>query len=427
MEECDMNQEMDVAPALIAFHSNHKSVSVAVGSDLRVFDLENGCSVKLVDDSANPFHKGSIRAIRYGASGKLFVSAGDDKLIKIWDSETWRCICTISSGKRITAVALTHDCSFVCFADKFGVVWAVNLDEHLKSQDVEIKKAAPILSHYCSIITRLEFSPDGRFIISADRDFKIRVTLFPKFPSDGANEIQSFCLGHTQYVSCLSFICTSQHPDGFLVSGSGDSTVRVWDIITGSLLATCDVGVEAGLIESDKSEEECTLAVTDICAVPDHSLVAVAIQSLSGIMLLNYNVSVRSLSLVKVISIPEENFVPTSLGIGSKDVLWMVSGISNLQGVASSCLARVRVISGLNKTNPDSIESGPVLLDDNDVPGSVELLEKLQGNLAIKKEMLLEASEILKYAMRKLLIKKHYSVENRDFRKRERNDRKNKR
>lgn len=45
-----------------------------------------------MDDSSGPFHKDSIRAIHYGANGKLFVSAGDDKLIKIWCTESWHCI-----------------------------------------------------------------------------------------------------------------------------------------------------------------------------------------------------------------------------------------------------------------------------------------------------------------------------------------------
>ncbi|KAI7982692.1 Peroxidase 4 [Camellia lanceoleosa] len=50
----------------------------------------------------------------------------------------------------------------------------------------------------------MEFSPGGRFIISADRDFKIRVTLFPKKPLDGAHEIQRFCLGHSKFAQALS-------------------------------------------------------------------------------------------------------------------------------------------------------------------------------------------------------------------------------
>ncbi|THG11484.1 hypothetical protein TEA_011192 [Camellia sinensis var. sinensis] len=48
-----------------------------------------------------------------------------------------------------------------------------------------------------------EFSPNGRFIISADRDFKVRVTLFPKKTLDGAHEIQSFCLAVTVDDRCL--------------------------------------------------------------------------------------------------------------------------------------------------------------------------------------------------------------------------------
>lgn len=39
VEEGDTNKDVEVAPALIALHPTENSVAVAVGSDLRVFDL----------------------------------------------------------------------------------------------------------------------------------------------------------------------------------------------------------------------------------------------------------------------------------------------------------------------------------------------------------------------------------------------------
>ncbi|KAA8550843.1 hypothetical protein F0562_002527 [Nyssa sinensis] len=395
MEEGDHSRDTEVAPALVAVHPTQRSVAVAVGSDLRVFDLQGGCSVSLVDDSGGRPHNDSIRAICYGAKGKLFVSAGDDKLVKIWNTDPWSCIYTVSSEKRVSAVAISNDALFVCFADKFGVVWAVDLDGFHENQVLVNKKAVPILAHYCSIITSLEFSPDGQFIVSADRDFKIRVTMFPKKPLDGAHEIQSFCLGLYPALPLSAFQII---PQGFLVSGSGDSTVRLWDITSGSLLDTCEVGAEAGLLQSNGGEEECYPAVTDLCATPDGSLVAVAIQSLSGIMLLSCNLSAKTLSIVKVVTIMEEAFIPTSLGISSAaELLWIVT---------------------------DSVGYDPIVLEDNEVPGGVQLLEKLQGSVSIQKEVFLAAAETVKSAMRSLLIKKQYSVEKREFRKKGRNDRK---
>ncbi|TYJ03095.1 hypothetical protein E1A91_A12G004700v1 [Gossypium mustelinum] len=175
MEESEQNNKhMEVAPAVISVHPTRNSVAVAVGSDLRVFNL-------------------------------------------------------LCSEKRVSAVAISNDGLHVCFADKFGVVWVVDLPGVDETQAPLNKKAVPLLAHYCSIITSLEFSPDGHFIVSADRDFKIRVTVFPKKPLDGAHEVQSFCLGHTEFVSCLAFICTPDSPQGSLVSGGGDSTlVQRW-------------------------------------------------------------------------------------------------------------------------------------------------------------------------------------------------------
>ncbi|KAK2973733.1 hypothetical protein RJ640_019733 [Escallonia rubra] len=439
-DENEQGRETEVAPALISVHPAQHYVTVAVGSDLRVFNLQEGCSVSLVDESPEPLHKDSIRAIRFGANGKLFVSAGDDKLVKIWSTDSWRCLYSVSSEKRVSAVAISNGGRFVCFADKFGIVWVVELDGVHENQALVCKKAEPLLAHYCSIITSLEFSPDEQYIVSADRDFKIRVTAFPKNPLDGAHEIQSFCLAHTEFVSCLTFICCQDYPLGLLVSGSGDSTVRLWDFTSGSLLHTCEVGAEAGIAQSNGRKEGSNTIVTGLCATPDGSLVAVAIQrqllreslssycSFPGIMLLACNFSAKILSVARVVSITEEAFIPTSLGTTfSSGLLWMVMGVSSSQSSGSASLARVRVISGFSKNDAESTELEPIVLADKEIPGGEQLLLKLQGNLSVEEEVFSAAAEAVKTAMHNLLIKKQYSAERREFRKRGRNDRKDKR
>ncbi|KAL8236280.1 hypothetical protein R6Q59_017361 [Mikania micrantha] len=420
--------ETEVAPALISVHPASHSVSVAVGCELRVFDLREGCPVTLGADSNEVcHHKESIRAIRYGAKGKVFVSAGDDKVVKIWATDSWRCLYSVSTEKKVSAVAISDNGQFVCYADKFGAVWIVELDELIENQALVQKKGSPLLAHYCSIITSLEFSPDGQFIITADRDFKIRVTMFPKKPLNGAHEIQCYCLGHTEFVSCLAFVYNQDCPQGYLVSGSGDATVRLWDFASGLLLHTCEVGSQVGNIEANGTENN-HFAVTDLCATSDGSSIFVAVQSLPGILLLSCNLSTKTLSITRVVSIIEEDFIPTSIGTSlTSDLLWMVMGVSNLPGFNSSSLARLRVISGLTEHNTESGDNHYNILEDKQVLFGDQLLQHLQGSLSIDKDVFSAAAQAVKTSMRNLLIKKQYSSERREFRKRGRNDRKGKR
>ena len=54
-------------------------------------------------------------------------------------------------------------------------------------------------------------SEDDKFIITSERDEKIRVSCFPN-----AYNIHSFCLGHTEFVSTMALL-----PSNLLLSGSG--------------------------------------------------------------------------------------------------------------------------------------------------------------------------------------------------------------
>ncbi|XP_078063861.1 tRNA (guanine-N(7)-)-methyltransferase non-catalytic subunit wdr4 [Mustelus asterias] len=71
-------------------------------------------------------------------------------------------------------------------------------------------------------------SPDSRYVITADRDEKIRVSLLEQ-----PYIIQAFCLGHHEFVSELSIPLNHPH---LLVSGSGDGTVRLWEYENGKQL-----------------------------------------------------------------------------------------------------------------------------------------------------------------------------------------------
>ncbi|TVU45059.1 hypothetical protein EJB05_04529 [Eragrostis curvula] len=426
VEEAEVSGAAEFAPALVAAHPQGHSVAVAVGAELRVFDLKTGSAVSLSDDAGGSSHSDAIRAICFSATGALFASAGDDKLVKVWKTDSWRCIRTTTSEKRVSSVAISKDEHYVTFADKFGVVWLVPLGEDGGEQVSTIEKPMSILGHYCSIITSMKFSPDGRFIATADRDSKIRVTLFPKNPLKGAHEIQSFCLGHTHFVSCIAFTHISGG-QSFLLSGGGDSTVRLWDYINGCLLDTFQVRDKMGELLEPNETDDSNLAIADICPSSDGLLVAVAIQGFNGAVLLTCDLIGKKLSFLKLITM-EKSYIPTSLASSSSnELLWTVMGASNMPNqAASQLLTRLRIIPHFEKDLLSSSDNSPAVLEDSEVPHGEKLLLALQGSLdtAKQEEVLASVLAALKVSMHKMLVKKHYSEERREQRKRGRNDKK---
>lgn len=149
------------------------------------------------------------------------------------------------SPKKISVVGFSADSSVFLGGNKFGDVLVATTAEEEGAIAVET-----LLGHYCSILTSLRLSEDGRLLATTDRDSKIRVSLMPKNPMLGAHEIQTYCFGHTSFVQCGSFVPGPGTPK--LVTGGGDGTVRLWNAEEGALLCTLEIpasGAEDGSAE----------------------------------------------------------------------------------------------------------------------------------------------------------------------------------
>ena len=253
--------------------------------------------------------------------------------------------------------------------DLVGDVWAYSLTHasvHTAYKESEQEAATPhrrlLLGHTASMLTTVQMSPQGLFLLSADRDEKIRVTHFPV-----TTRIRGFLLGHEAYVSSVD-VCD----DRYCVSVGGDGALRVWDY------AACD---EVATLELASSE---TAFGTD--AVPTKVTVCERISDKSFLVGVIYEAcSMIDTFVVTVVESSEEVTIQKSVQIdGLKSqplaiIPWKKGRVAILRQEAD-CLVTCQLKS------QGAVESlvTSSLLDVKDLPDSV--LEKDRfGNISMDK------------------------------------------
>uniref|UniRef100_A0A1I7ZSX9 tRNA (guanine-N(7)-)-methyltransferase non-catalytic subunit n=1 Tax=Steinernema glaseri TaxID=37863 RepID=A0A1I7ZSX9_9BILA len=139
--------------------------------------------------------------------------------------------------KAPTAVTFDNDEKHVIVSDRAGNVNRFELEkkeyaEGTKWQDINGEEQDmpldPLLGHI-SIILDMCLSPDGKFLLTGDRDEKLRIARYPQSYS-----ISHFCLGHSSYVKSIQVL------DNLVFTSGGDSTIRVWDLLSGETVAVSD-------------------------------------------------------------------------------------------------------------------------------------------------------------------------------------------
>ncbi|KAJ8282226.1 hypothetical protein COCON_G00047450 [Conger conger] len=210
-----------------------------------------------------------ILAFAFSTSGNLLALTDDNKhLVLFRTNPSWECISTRWVVRKCTSLEFTRAEDLLLVADKSGDVYSFSVSEPEKPGQLKLG--------HLSMLLGVAVSPDDRYVITADRDEKIRVSLL-SLP----HNIQSFCLGHCEFVSCLSIPLA--YPQ-WLLSGSGDGTVKLWEYESGRRLQSLDLK-EPSVTQASDSDGDKRAAVSRIALSPDCSHVAVLCERVPSVQL----------------------------------------------------------------------------------------------------------------------------------------------
>jgi len=175
-------------------------------------------------------HTSVINDLIFTRDGKYLISAGDDKVIRVWEVETGRLDRTIQGeigdgdeGK-IYAMALSPNERYLAVG---GWLAGDLSNRHaIRLHDFRSGAVVGLLQGHENVILALAFSPDGRYLVSGGGDETARVWDLKARPMKQAHLLS----GHTDDIYAVAF-----SPDGRrIVTGSNDHNIRLWDTASGT-------------------------------------------------------------------------------------------------------------------------------------------------------------------------------------------------
>ncbi len=201
--------------------------TASVDKTVRVWDVVTGKELTRLEG-----HNHWVTSVVFSNDGKRLMTASPDKTVRIWDADTGKEKNRID-GVDLVWAAFSPDSNHF-FHHGSGSIWAFDTGKEIQRLERGVitvtdsdLRSTVFIDHY---VESAVFSPDGRWIVTGSSDSTARVW-------DVTTGKEHMRLnGHTATVSLVAISPDSRR----VVTGSFDDTVRVWDVASGKELKRLD-------------------------------------------------------------------------------------------------------------------------------------------------------------------------------------------
>lgn len=210
-------------------------VSSSEDATIKVWDYETGDFEKTLKG-----HTDSVQDVAFDHTGKWLISCSADMTVKLWDFQAYECIRTMRGHD--------HNVSSVSFMPSGDHLVSSSRDKTIKIWEVATGYCVKTFTGHREWVRMVRVNQDGSLLASCSNDQTVRVWIVT------TKECKLELREHDHVVECVAWAPESASPaineaagidnkrgfrtGPFLLSGSRDKTIKMWDISTGQCIFT---------------------------------------------------------------------------------------------------------------------------------------------------------------------------------------------